>query len=323
MNGFTDYNVAQARFEKTKKPPRSKKYQDNERPLRRVTEDYYKLIHNVDTDSYVYRLYDTDIVEFFPKNSQGLYRVRVKYYNSQTTNQFIYRYSLHGGVDYLTTSCGKSVIVPYNPEYKHHGQDCSANLLLNEKGELVLDGSWHVPVFKRKSSKEDSQYRKDFKAKLENLVTLFMFRLSTYKENVKIDPQLGTPFRNATNRWGYNQGNVDRNLSQIFKKYEGMDFPFDDSAFIDDLDATAQSCLDVLISKKIYNVNMFDNWRETDEGKLQKEAKRKEMLNAITSDEFKTSFINKLITIVNKKEGSEKVAIEQFPSKLVRKFFAK
>jgi hypothetical protein len=228
---------------------------------------------------------------------------------------------LHGGVDYLTTSCGKSVIVPYNPEYKHHGQDCSANLLLNEKGELVLDGSWHVPVFKRKSSKEDNQYRKDFKAKLENLVTLFMFRLSTYKENVNIDHQLGRPFRNATNSMKISI--AQRNLSQIFKKYEGMDFPFDDSAFIDDLDTTAQSCLDILISKKIYNVDMFDFWRETDEGKLQKEAKRKEMLSAVTSNEFKTSFINKLITLVNKKEGSEKVAIEQFPSKLVRKFFAK
>ena len=46
------YQHAQQLFANTRKPPRSKKYQDNQRPLRRVSESWLML--QQDNHSYAY-----------------------------------------------------------------------------------------------------------------------------------------------------------------------------------------------------------------------------------------------------------------------------
>ena len=56
-------------FNKTKKPPRSKKYNEAQRPLRRVSESHLML--QKDAHSFVYIINGVEIARFFEPNQQG------------------------------------------------------------------------------------------------------------------------------------------------------------------------------------------------------------------------------------------------------------
>jgi len=70
------YESAKQQFDSTRKPPRSKKYNENQRPLRRVSEDWLMLQH--DAHSYVYKIGCHEVVRVFEPNDQGEYEVAVR-----------------------------------------------------------------------------------------------------------------------------------------------------------------------------------------------------------------------------------------------------
>ena len=58
-------------FNNTKKPPRSKKYADNQRPLRRVSESHLML--QKDNHSYVYKINGEEVARYYEPNEDGTY----------------------------------------------------------------------------------------------------------------------------------------------------------------------------------------------------------------------------------------------------------
>jgi len=70
-----NYQTAHDRFNETRKPPRSKKYNENQRPLRRVSESHLML--QKDAHSYVYKVNGVDVVRVYEPNEQGEYEVAV------------------------------------------------------------------------------------------------------------------------------------------------------------------------------------------------------------------------------------------------------
>ena len=139
-------------------------------------------------------LFRSNVATFYPPDTDGNYKVVMEYYDSQTTNIFMYENGLHY-YGFETTE-GKQVRVPYvrswNPETKQH--EPSATLWFNKDHKLILNKSSHKDIYTYKSSAEDKANRKQFRQKLETLMTLALFRLPEFRANVTITSDLGAPF---------------------------------------------------------------------------------------------------------------------------------
>jgi hypothetical protein len=90
------YNDAEARYNKTKKPPRSKKYNEFQRPLRRVTES--GLMLQKDNHSYAYIINGNEVGRFCEPNDLGEAEVLVRGLYATFDIQQMYKYTgLHSG----------------------------------------------------------------------------------------------------------------------------------------------------------------------------------------------------------------------------------
>ena len=234
------YQYARDQFNKTKKPPRSKKYNENQRPLRTVSESHLML--QKDAHSYVYRVNGVDVVRVFEPNEAGEYEVAVIGLYGTYDIQLQYKFTkYYNGVGIVTT-LGDMVRVPLNPFYKDQGRDFSALLTYNSSDQLVVEKSWHADIYRLASDDGDKQRRKDIKKELDAYVTLQLFKLPTLRENVKIEADMGRPF--GESRLGYAL------ISTMQDALLNLPLPIESQSFMESFDKVAQDCFDMLVSKK-------------------------------------------------------------------------
>ena len=137
-----NYKQAEELFNNTRKPPRSKKYAENQRPLRRVSESH--LMIQKDPHSYVIKICDVETVRFLEPESADKYQVAVRGMSNTYETDIAYRFTgLFSGIT-LDTTDGTKVRVPLNPRYFAQGKDFSALLTFNSDGLLIVDESWHA-----------------------------------------------------------------------------------------------------------------------------------------------------------------------------------
>ena len=179
-NALSHYNNCQA---PTKRAKQWLRKPDNARYLTR-SGDTHKSIHKTNDGTIYYRLYNTDIATFYPADEQGHYKVVMNYYNSQTTDNFMYKFGLRYSHNIQTTA-GDTVVIPQVPARGDF--DHSAVLFFDEDWRLVKERSKHRDIYTYKSSEEDKAKRKVFKEKLDTLITLACINIGQYKENVTID----------------------------------------------------------------------------------------------------------------------------------------
>lgn len=299
-------------------PPRSKAWKemaDNARPLRR-TGDTAKGIHMTDEGVIYYRLYNTNIATLYPPQADGTYRVEVRWYDSQTTRNFMSDFGLY--YTYLLTTDNTRVSVPLVPL----SRPC-ADLTFTADNKLIVARSWHADIYTAVSSAEDKQRRKEFKAKLDTLTTLAMFKLENFRANVRIEPEYGKPFAG-----GWHLPDSVRLLEHKVHdiKYNSRsrdpeDFDFDNPEFIEALLNAGQGLFDILASKRAWiegAVRVY--YRATPEQLREFEDKRRKIIEEITPEDFRKSLHNKLLSIFNLKKGSDRKAWGQFQPSLPRRF---
>ena len=324
-NNMFSYTDALHRYERAYNPPRSKKWKampDNGRPLDSASYFHYG-IHKRDDGVIYYRLYDTNIATFYPPDAEGYEKVEMNYYNSQTTNTFIYKH----GLSYyqLPIAEDKAVKVPYVPQYyaNKQGHDCSA-LLYFKNGLLDVSKSKHADIFTYTSSAEDKQKRKEFKKKLDTLVTLAMLRMPAYRDNVVFEEDLGAPFGTG---WRNTPDEIDA-FKQVVREVGGD--VTDDPRYIEATINLGQAVFNILANNRIYNYkfegekwggSLFSTWGKSSE---QIEA-NKQMMNKIadevSKEDFRKSLTNRLLDMVGIKQGTEKTAWGQFQPTIPRKFY--
>ena len=299
-------------------PPRSKKWKemaDNARPLRR-TGDTAKGIHMTADGVIYFRLYNTNIATLYPPQADGTYRVECRWYDSQTTRTFMYDFGLY--YTYLLTTDDTRVSVPLVPM----SRPC-ADLTFTADNKLITTRSWHADIYTAVSSAEDKQRRREFKAKLDTLITLAMFKLEKYRTNVTIDANYGRPFAGG---WHlpdslrvFERKVLDSKYANMAKHFE--DFNFDDPEFIEALLNAGQGVFDVLASKRAWVEDVVRTYyRATPEQQQEFEAKRRKIIEEITPEDFSKSLHNKLLSMFDLKKGSERKAWGQFQPSLPRKF---
>lgn len=315
------YQQARDQFNKTKKPPRSKKYNEYQRPLRRVNESHLML--QKDAHSYVYKINGVDVVRVFEPNDQGEYEVAViglyGTYDIQLQYKFTGYYSGKG----VTTTTGDTVRLPLNPYYKDQGKDFSALLVFDKEDRLVVEKSWHADIYRLASDEGDKQTRKDIKKELDAYVTLQMFKLPTLKDNCKLEPSMGRPF--GESRLGYML------QSTMKDALCNRPLPLDSTSFIETFDKVAQDCFDMLASKKVHNAdsgNLFykiGSWARSRNPAEADDAQEvaDDIVASITHEEFKKSLVAKLMSFAGLSKGTESVPLPQFAKTLPRTYYTR
>jgi hypothetical protein len=315
------YKQAEATFNKTKKPPRSKKYNEYQRPLRRVSEAHLML--QKDAHSYVYKVNGIDVARVYEPNEQGEYEVAViglyGTYDIHLQYKFTGYYTSMG----ITTTTGDMVRLPLNPYYKEQGKDFSALLTYDSSDQLIVEKSWHADIYRLASDDNDKQTRKDIKKELDAYVTLQMFKLPTLRDNVNVSTNMGKPF--GESRLSYSLCDTMEDAMR------NRPLPLDSQAFMETFDKVAQDCFDMLASKKIYNhdnANLFyktGNWhRQRDPaGADDAQEQMNDIVAMITPDEFKKSLVAKLMSFAGLAKGTQSVALPQFSKTLPRTHYTR
>lgn len=325
MNPVT-YESAKAQFDRTRKPPRSKKYNDNQRPLRRVSEDWLML--QKDAHSYVYKIGSNEVVRVFEPNAQGEYEVAIRgLYGTFDIHQMWKQTRYYTGMT-LTTDKGEQVRLPLNAFYDEQGKEFSALLTFNHNHQLVVEKSWHADIYKRASNSTDKAKRRAIKQQLDAYVTLQLFKLPTIKANAKPDEHQARPFGEF--ECSYSDNNI---ISSALKEDE---IPVGSQAFSEAFDNVAQSAFNMLASKRIWNHDngngnrLFyqargNSWYTRNDPSSQADAQEKiaDLVESITPEEFKTSLVNTLMKFANLSKGSEFIALPQFANTLPRTYYTR
>jgi hypothetical protein len=306
-------------FEKTKKPPRSKKYNEAQRPLRRVSESWLML--QADNHSFVYLINGVEVARFFEPNEQGEYEVAVRgLYNTNDIN-LMWRFTgLFNGMT-LATTTGDLVKVPLNPRYKDQDKEFSAFLTFNSSDQLVVEKSWHADIYRLESTTDDKQKRKDIKAELDAYVTLQLFKLPTLKENCQPDSSMGRPF---------GESNLSYMVQQsMTSALRSLPLPLESQSFMESFDKVAQDCFDMLVSKKVYahgEGNLFYKVRgyygsSNPSDKADAQEQIDDIADSITPEEFKKSLVTRIMGFAGLSKGSQSVALPQFANALPRTYY--
>jgi hypothetical protein len=307
-------------FEKTKKPPRSKKYSESQRPLRRVSESWLML--QADNHSFVYIINGVEVARFFEPNEQGEYEVAVRgLYNTNDIN-LMWRFTgLFNGMN-LTTTTGDTVKIPLNPRYKDQDKEFSAFLTFNSSDQLVVEKSWHADIYRLESTTDDKQKRKDIKTELDAYVTLQLFKLPTLKENCQPSDSMGRPFGESNLSYGL-QGTMRDAL-------RNLPLPLESQSFMETFDKVAQDCFDMLVSKKVfahedgrlfYKVRGYWGGSSNPSDRADAQEQIDDIADAVTPEEFKKSLIARLMGFAGLSKGSKSVALPQFANTLPRTYY--
>jgi len=318
-----NYQQAEAQFNKTRKPPRSKKYADNQRPLRRVSESHLML--QKDAHSYVYKVNGVDVARVYEPNEAGEYEVAVIGLYGTYDIHLQYKFTgYYNGIG-VETTLGDMVRVPLNPNYKEQGKDFSALLTYNSSHQLIVEKSWHADVYRLASTNDDKATRKSLKEELDAYVTLQMFKLPTLKDNVNLSSSMGAPF--GESRLGY------AIQSDMMSAMLNRPLPLESQSFMETFDKVAQDCFDMLASKKVYNApdtygNLFHkmgSWARSRNPAEADDAQEKadDIVASITPDEFKKSLVAKLMSFAGLAKGSESVPLPQFGKTLPRTYYTR
>ena len=318
------YQEAEAQFLTTKKPPRSKKYNDNQRPLRRVSESHLML--QKDAHSYVYKINNVDVVRLYEPNENGEYEVAViGLYGTYDIN-LQYKFTGYYNRKNIITTTGETVCVPLNPHYRDQGKDFSALLTYNSSHQLIVEKSWHADIYKLASTNEDKQIRKDLKNELDAYVTLQMFKLPTLKDNFKLDESMGRPF--GENNLSYAL------IGTMRDALTNRPLPLESVSFMETFDKVAQDCFDMLANKKIYNYGdsrfgdlyyKTSNWHRNNSPAEADDAQEAidDIVQSVTADEFKKSLVARLMSFAGLSKGTKSVPLPQFGKTLPNSYYTR
>lgn len=187
---------ADAYWHKTKKPPRSKKWDEHERPLRNTESWHYRLEKG--NGYYDVCLYHTVMARFFEPASIGERRCYVGH-DSQTSKGFMLDVlGVHTFKQFDTTD-GRKVVAPLVAK-RLPNSDFSADLMFVD-GKLDVEMSQHTPLFKTVSSAQDKAERKQVKQAMDSLFMLCAMRMPELERTALADYNVAGAFYSAKRRY--------------------------------------------------------------------------------------------------------------------------
>jgi hypothetical protein len=289
-----NFKQAHAYFEGRVKPPRSKKYEINERPLASVSHAHYKIIKH-DTH-YDIKLYHTIMARYYALDADGGVRQLYMGDNSMTSRSFMWQVLGVGGVNDTESDKGKVILPIYSrSSIEDNGTPFSLDAYFKDD-KLITDKSRHTQHFRFLSNNADKSERAQKKANLANYVMLATMRLPDYTDHVTLDHSMGRPFgeysfvRHADDavKGIVNGTPTEENINTFFQ--------------------IGQTVFDMLASKRGYAQENFNlnTWRGT-------KSTIKDLAQPVTENDFEVAMTKRCLTIAGANKQSHRVEIPQFP----------
>ena len=319
LPAITSYEQAKKWFDKTPKPPRSKKWNNHERPLKNVSAWQYRLERGEDDAYFDVCLYHTKMIRYLKPDQHGYRVVYIRGYDTLTSRHFIARNvaGCYGGqVASFTGEDGKQYVVPFNhhvwnhykrnhPEIKHGDELFSAMLTFTSTGRLVVSASDHIPVHKRVVSDERRQERAAFRKQIEVIKLLATYRLDSYRENAQWE---------ARSSFGKSLATKEINNLQRALRINELE---EQTEFI--LNELGQLVFDNLYSTYLTNNNLISGSRYSMRGMSLRDSSEAHATN-ITVKQFLAALERALLKAVRLDEPDTLEALPKF-AELPRKFF--
>lgn len=290
-----NFKQAHAYFESRAKPPRSKKYEINERPLASVTYAHYKIIKG--ENYYDIKLYSTIMARFYAPDADGGERQLYRGDNSMTSRSFMWHVLGVGHVNDTESDKGKVIL----PIYSRSSIEDKDGTLFSldayfKDDKLITSKSQHTAHYRYLSNNADKAERAQKKANLANYVMLATMRLPDYTANVTLDSSMGRPFgeyafvRHADDAVkGIVDGTpTEENINTFFE--------------------IGQTVFDMLASKRGYAQENFNlnTWRGT-------KSTIKDLAQPVTESDFEVAMLKRCLAIAGANKQSHRVEIPQFP----------
>lgn len=294
---LSNYEKAHTYFEGRAKPPRSKNYEINERPLTSVTAKHYKIIkgENANGKYYDLKLYSTIMARFYEPDADGGERKLYRGDSSMTSRSFMWQVLGVGSNNYLESDKGEVIAPIYSrAAFDDMGIPFSLDAYFKDN-KLITSKSHHTPHYKLLSSAEDRADRVQKKANLENYVLLAMMRMPDYADNVDIDGRMGRPFgeynfvhhaKEAVDDI-INGTPTEENINTFFK--------------------IGQSVFDMIASKRAYDQQGFNlnSWSG-------KKGTLADLKKPVTESDFSKALTKRCLAIAGANKQSQKIEIPQF-----------
>jgi len=319
---ITSYEQAKRWFDKTPKPPRSKKWNDHERPLKNSTAWHYRLERGANDAYFDVCLYHTKMIRYIKPDQFGYRLVYIRGYDSRTSRKFLARNisGSYGGevASYVGEDNGviRECVVPFShivhfhykrehPEINHNGMLFSAMLKFNPAGQLVVSESDHIPVYKRVVSKARKQERAEFRKQIETIKLLALYRLDTYRANAQWEYR--SPFRPSIATKDIN--NLQRTL-RVSELDEELEFILTD---------VEQSVFDNVYSVYLNTNDLIEGTRWSMRGQSLRDSPEA-LASNITDKQFLAAFERALLKAVRLDTPDSLEPLPKFAA-LPRKFF--
>lgn len=242
-------------WHKTKKPPRSKKWEEWQRPLKNTSSHHYRIQTVRDQQdnivAYDLVLYHTVMARYHKPDINGRELRQYMGHDSQTSKGFMADVL---GVSYFNrraTTDGRTVYMPV-PTVPMHGMEFSCQAWFDATGALDVDASSHTPLFKKVSHDDDKYLRKAIKAKFEPMFTLCAMRIPEFENTLQADYMRGGDFVSAGLRHTHSSA-----IHRIVRSFEVGTEP--GAKDIELLFHAAGICYTKLVSDRAIDQNLI-NW---------------------------------------------------------------
>lgn len=202
------------------------------------------------------------------------------------------------------------------------GYGLSATLVFDKDDRLIVDESWHAPIYTKAMSEGDKLQRKRIVKQLDTLFTLATFRLADFKANAEITNDHGAPFSNGSGNY-YNPSPTEVLKDYIAQQRYSTDI-LHKGEFIKLAMEAGQHIFDVLASKRCYAAGCITAaWARTQHPQIAAahSAECDEIIEAVTPEDFVKSFKSAILRMFNL-TGSARKDWGQFRESLPRKWVA-
>jgi hypothetical protein len=303
-----NYEEARKWWDTHPKPPRSRKWDDYQRPLYNTASKHYRL-ESMEPDRYIdVILYNTTMARYHAPDADGNQRRLYFGHYTITSRNFMWDVlKVNPHCNTAHTTDGRKVVAPiYMHHFTHDGDTpFSADYLFTPDNKLIVERSAHTRHWRKVSTDDDKTKRARVRELFKPFLDIAMFRMQEYEANATLSINVGQPFGGTA--YGYRHKEAVRNMTSAL--VANAEPSQDDINMFFDL---GQEAFNTIASKRGYNQDGFvmDNWYNRQNKTTL--GTPNDLERPVTADDLRKSLTDMVMKLINANDQSGWLEIPQF-----------
>ena len=287
------------------KPPRSRKWDDYQRPLRGTAFKHYRLESLFPEQFIDVVLYQTTMARYFAPDADGNERRLYIGNNTVTSRNFMWDVlGLNTYCNAVIATDGRKVVAPiYQREFTLvDGAPFSADFMFTPDNKLIVDRSVHTRHWRKVSTTEDKSQRTRVRDLFKPYLDIAMFRMQAYEANVEMHTRIGRPFGEGGDNYNHRTA-----INSMHRALERNEEPAQEhiNMFFD----LGQHVFNSIASKRGYKQDDFVIGSWYNKAQL---STYNDLKNPVTADDLRKALSAKIMALVDAATPSGWEEIPQF-----------